>query len=91
MNKSELIKEISLKTGMTVKDTTTMFNETLNTFKEALVNGKQITLVDFGTLLKRERNDRIGRNPKTGEKVNIPKTQTVIFKIGRGLRNDINT
>ena len=72
MNKSELIDSMAAKAGISKADTARALNAFVETVKETLASGDQISLVNFGTFLVRERAARTGLNPLTKEKLEIP-------------------
>ena len=57
---------------------------------DALIKGEQVRIADFGTFEIRERSARMGRNPKTGETVNIPASKSVGFKASKKLKDAVN-
>ena len=57
---------------------------------DTLINGEQVRIADFGTFEVRERSARIGRNPKTGEAVDIPASKSVGFKVSKKLKEAVN-
>lgn len=69
MNKSELVKAISEKSGSTIKDTEKFLDSFVETINEAMKKGDNVTLVGFGTFSVAERAERIGRNFKTGKNI----------------------
>jgi DNA-binding protein HU-beta len=91
MNKSDLINEVSDKTGLTK----TKANQAIDAIVEAIQNslsvGEKVTLVGFGTFESTKRNQRKGRNPKTGDSLLIPEKTVAKFKQGRQLYNKLNT
>ena len=90
MNKSELVKAISEKSGSTIKDTEKLLDSFVATITEAMKKGNDVTLVGFGTFSVAERAERIGRNFKTGKNIQIPASKSVKFKAGKALRNSLN-
>ncbi len=91
MNKSDLINQVSDKTGLTK----TKANQAIDAIVEAIQNslsmGEKVTLVGFGTFESTKRNPRKGRNPKTGDSLLIPEKTVTKFKQGRDLYNKLNT
>lgn len=95
MNKSELIRatrSIVFETidGTTIKDTEIFIEATLKAIENALANGENVHLVGFGNFEVVERNERMGRNPKTGEEAVIPASKAVKFKAGKNLKAIVN-
>ena len=85
MFKQELIDDVARRSNLTKKDVTTV----INCFQEAVIgalkNGKKVTLVGFGTFMMKERKERVGRNPQTGEKMTIPASKVVAFRKSKKL------
>jgi len=90
MKKSEIISLIAERTGVTKADAERVYNETFNIFKEELSKGNNIAVNGFGTFKVNERNARNCRNPKTGEKINVPAHKAVSFKVGSELKKSVN-
>jgi DNA-binding protein HU-beta len=87
MNKTELVGEISAKSGLTKKDTEKIINAFFDTVEEVLKTGNKVQLMGFGTFEVRQRQARKGRNPQTGEEINIPETVVPAFKAGKALKD----
>lgn len=90
MNKQELINAISNETGLSKKDTEATINSFVNVVSNALVNKDKVQLIGFGTFETRERAARTGKNPQTGEALNIPASTTAALKIGKSLKEKLN-
>ena len=75
MNKGELIDQIALKASVTKKQADAVLTAAIETIIEAVSEGDKVTLVGFGSFEARERQAREGRNPKTGDKMEIPATR----------------
>ncbi len=85
MNKTELIRKLAEETQMSHARAAQAVNSLLGSIEDALKRGEKVSLVGFGSFATYRRSARIGRNPKTGETINIgPKTQ-VRFKAGATL------
>lgn len=89
MNKSELIGAVAQKAGLTKKDTEKAINSFIEVVQEALAGGDTVAILGFGTFLARERSAREGRNPRTGEPIQIPAARVPVFRPGRGLRDAV--
>ncbi len=89
MNKSELVKAISEKSGSTIRNTEKFLDSFVETITESMKKGDDVTLVGFGTFSVAERAERIGRNFKTGKNVTIPASKTVKFKTGKTLKDAV--
>jgi DNA-binding protein HU-beta len=90
LNKAELITSISEKSGLTKKDAEKALNSFVESVQEALVQRDKVQLVGFGTFEVRERGARKGRNPQTGEEIEIPAASVPAFKAGKALKDVIN-
>lgn len=89
MNKSELVKSIADKSGLTESQATQALNSLTETISETLVKGVEITLVGFGTFKVTQRQAKTGRNPATGETIQIPAKKAPIFKAGKALKDAV--
>lgn len=89
MNKGELINAISQKTGLTKKDSEKALDAIINSIQDALKSGDSIQLVGFGTFEVKERAERKGRNPQTGEEIVIPAMKVPNFKAGKMLKEAV--
>lgn len=90
MNKAELINAIANETGLSKKDTETTINSFVNVVSNALANKDKVQLIGFGTFETRERASRTGKNPQTGETLNIPACIAPAFKAGKALKEKVN-
>jgi len=86
MTKAELVEKVAEKIQLTKKQTETVVNMLLNSITEALSEGDKVELRGFGSFRLRNRNPREGRNPKTGDTVQIPAKRVPFFKAGKELR-----
>lgn len=86
MNKAELVSVIAEKTDMTKKDAEKALNAVLSAIEEALKKGDKVQLVGFGTFEVKERAARKGRNPQTGQEIEIPASKVPVFKPGKLLK-----
>ncbi len=89
MNKAELINAVSEKAEISKKDTESAVNAFTNVVADALVNGDKVQIVGFGTFEVTERAARTGRNPKTGETIEIAASKSPKFKAGKALKDAI--
>ena len=89
MNKSELIAKVAETTGMSKKDATQAVEAVFDAISQALQSGEKVQLVGFGNFEVRERNARKGRNPQTGEEIDIPASKVPAFKPGKALKDGI--
>ena len=88
MNKAELITAVAQKSGLTRKDADKVVASVLESITETLASGEKVSIVGFGTFEVKERAARTGRNPSTGETIEIPASKTPSFKTGKGLRDE---
>ncbi|MDH3871347.1 MAG: HU family DNA-binding protein [Gammaproteobacteria bacterium] len=90
MNKSELIDAVASETDLSKADATKATDAVLDTITGALSKGDQVTLVGFGTFSVRDRAARAGRNPQTGETIQIKASKSPGFKAGKALKDAVN-
>ncbi len=86
MNKSELVRSMSAKSGSTVKDAEKLLNAFVEVVTEAVSKGDDVTLIGFGTFSVAKTAARIGRNFKTGQNITIPASKHVKFRAGKALK-----
>lgn len=89
MNKTDLIAIAAEKTGMTKKDTERVLSAAIDAIAASLIKGEKVQLSGFGTFEAKEREARIGRNPHTGEAVEIPATRVPGFKASKALKDSV--
>ncbi|MFO7582486.1 HU family DNA-binding protein [Guyparkeria sp.] len=90
MNKSELIDAMAANADISKSAAASALDGFIDAVGGALKKGDQVTLVGFGTFLVREREARTGRNPRTGETINIKASKLPSFKAGKGLKDAVN-
>ena len=90
MNKLQLTDAVAQKAGMTKKDAAEAVNAILDVIVEALAAGDDVQITGFGGFEVKERAARTGRNPKTGEAVEIPASKYVAFSAGSSLKDKVN-
>lgn len=90
MKKVELVESVVEATGFTKSDATKAIDAVFSAITNALVNGDKVPLVGFGTFAVSERAAREGRNPRTGETVQIAARNAVTFKPGTALKDAVN-
>ena len=90
MTKAELVEEVSRAAELTKKDSEVIVDEVFKNIIQALNRGEKIELRGFGSFRVRQRDARRGRNPKTGEPVDIPAKRVPYFKPGKELKELIN-
>lgn len=90
MTKADLVEKVAKEADMTKKDAEKLVEIIFDSIVSTLNEGEKIELRGFGSFRVRERNARKGRNPKTGEAVNIPAKRVAYFKPGKDLKDLIN-
>lgn len=89
MNKLELISVMAETSGLTKKDCETALVAFLTATEKALKAGDKVQLVSFGSFEVKNRAARVGKNPATGEAVEIPASKVPAFKAGKALKDAI--
>ena len=90
MTKAELIANVAKKAELTQKDTEAAVNAFFSTVQESLAAGENVQVIGFGTFQVRERAARVGRNPQTGEEIQIAAAKVPAFKPGKALKDAVN-
>lgn len=91
LTKAELVSLVAKDTEMTKAASERVLNSMIANVQEALVKGKTIQLIGFGSFSTTKRAARTGRNPQTGKKINIPAKTVPKFKPGKNLREAVNS
>lgn len=91
MTKADIVDEVAGKVDLTKKQAEGIVNSVFESIVQSLQSGEKIELRGFGSFRIRSRKPRIGRNPKTGEKVQVPSKKIPYFKPGKELKDLINT
>lgn len=89
MNKTELVAAVATKADLSKKDAEAAVKAVLDAVTEALADGEKVALVGFGTFEVKERAARTGKNPRTGEAIEIPASKVPSFKAGVALKNAV--
>jgi len=89
MNKSELISKVAELSELSKKDATKAVESVFEAISEALKGGDKVQLVGFGNFEVRERSARKGRNPQTGQEIEISASKVPSFKPGKALKDSI--
>ncbi len=89
MNKTELIALAAQSAGLTKKDAERFLNAALDHIAAELTAGGKVQLSGFGSFEIRDREPRLGRNPRTGEAVDIAATRTPVFKPSKMLKEKV--
>jgi integration host factor subunit beta len=90
MTKAELIEEVSKVVEMTRKDSETIVETIFDSVVNSLHKGEKIEIRGFGSFRTRQRQPRVGRNPKTGSRVEVPSKRIPFFKPSKELRDLVN-
>ena len=90
MNKSELIAAVAKQADLTKKDAEAAVNAVTDVITDALKAGDKVQLVGFGTFETRERAARTGKNPRTGESIEIAASKVPAFNAGKALKDTVN-
>ncbi|MCE7791016.1 HU family DNA-binding protein [Salipaludibacillus sp. CUR1] len=89
MNKTELINAVAEKTDLSKKDATSAVDAVFDVITGSLQEGDKVQLIGFGNFEVRERAARKGRNPQTGEEIEIPASNVPAFKPGKALKDAV--
>jgi DNA-binding protein HU-beta len=90
MNKGELVDAVAHAAGLSRADATKAVDGVLDAITKTLANGGSVSLVGFGTFTVKARAARMGRNPRTGEAIQISASNVPGFKAGKGLKDAVN-
>lgn len=90
MNKSELIEELSMRMAIHPKKSEAMVNTILNSMIEAMKDSRRVEIRGFGSFVMRDYKPYIGRNPKSGEKIQVREKTLPFFKSGKDMRDRVN-
>ena len=89
MNKAELVEAVASSTNSSKADAQRSVEAVLDTISDALQKGDKVALTGFGTFEVRDRAARTGRNPQTGETIQVKAAKVPAFKAGQGLKNAV--
>jgi DNA-binding protein HU-beta len=90
VNKAELVDAVAESADISKAAATRAVDGMVAAVSSALQNGDQVSLVGFGTFSVKERAARTGRNPRTGETINIAASKNPVFKAGKALKDAVN-
>ena len=90
LSKKDLVAVVSETTGMTKKESTLAVDTVFATIKDALAKKENVQLIGFGTFSVKERSARKGRNPMTGEEIDIAASFVPSFKASKNLKEAVN-
>ena len=88
-NKAELVSEVAAKTDLTKKEVAAAVDAIFSSIQEDLAKGEKVQLIGFGTFEVRHRAARKGRNPQTGDEIEIPASEVPAFKPGKALKDAV--
>ncbi|MCY4656180.1 MAG: HU family DNA-binding protein [Gammaproteobacteria bacterium] len=91
MNKSDLVREMSTAANISQADAGSALNALIGAISDALANGDRVSIPDFGSFEVRHRGARSGRNPQTGEAIEIKASKNAAFKAGKALKTKLNS
>ena len=91
MNKSELIEALAQEINVPLREASSITNTILEAMTEALASGDSIEIRGFGSFVVKEYGTYYGRNPKTGEKIKVPPKRLPFFKVGKELKEKVNS
>lgn len=90
MNKNEFVAKLADETGFKKFEVEKFLDAFVGAVKDVIASGDKLQLVGFGTFEDKEREERAGINPATGEKITIPACKVPSFKPGKALKDEIN-
>ena len=91
MKKSDLVGVVAQKTGLSKKDVTAVVDASIEAIEEALKEGNKVSFIGFGSFEVVKRAPRVARVPGTDKEVKIPASKSVKFKVGKKLKEVVNS
>ncbi|MCB2182080.1 MAG: integration host factor subunit alpha [Desulfobulbaceae bacterium] len=91
LTRKQLAQTINEQLGISQRSAAELVDEVFSSLKQALLQEEPVKLVQFGTFTVRQKSPRMGRNPRTGETMEIARRSMISFKASKGLREKINT
>ena len=91
MTKADLVEQIADDVELSKKDSEIVINTVFRCIIDALAEGDKVELRGFGSFRTRKRRSRVGRNPKTGDRVDVPDKKVPFFKPGKNLKKLVNS
>ena len=89
MNKTELVAVVAEKSGLTKKDAERVVSATFETITAQMMKGEKVQISGFGIFEVKEREARVGRNPRTKEAIEIPASKAPAFKASKALKDTV--
>lgn len=89
MNKADLINALAAKNEISKKDAEKAVNAVLDLIGDAVKNGDKVQIMGFGSFEVKERAARTGKNPATGESIQIAASKAIVFKAGKALKDSV--
>lgn len=89
MNKTDLVNEVAERSELSKKDAAKAVDAVFETVTDTLSKGERVQIIGFGNFEVRDRKARKGRNPQTGEEIEIPASKVPAFKAGKALRDAV--
>jgi DNA-binding protein HU-beta len=89
LNKAELVAAVAGRAAMSRRDVERALNAFVETVEEALARGDRVAMAGFGTFEVRDRGPRVGRNPQTGETIQIPASRVPVFRAAKSLKEAV--
>lgn len=90
LTKANIVDTVYSRTDLTKKDSSKYVNEVLELMKETLEGGDEIKVSGFGKFEVRHKDERMGRNPRTGDEILIPERKVLRFKVSQVLKDELN-
>ncbi len=90
MNKSELTKRVAEGAGLSLKAAKEAVNTVFEVMVEAILHDERIEIRGFGSFVNKKYDSYVGRNPKTGQKIEVPEKQLPFFKVGKELKKRVD-
>ncbi len=90
MNRSQLIKALSRKTSLTNYEADEVVDIMFDAMSVALINGERIDIRGFGNFVLKQYEGYLGRNPRTGQEIEVPPKKLPFFKVGKDLRERVD-
>jgi len=90
MTKTELVKKVAAENNLSQKSAAAVVDSVLNSVMDSLASREPVTLIGFGTFSCKHRDARQGRNPSTGETVELAASNTPVFKPGKAFKDKVN-